>query len=229
MSHKKSSGQSPSLQTRADTGRVGPSSSLTSSRNTNASSSSKDNSPKDTSRSTLGTPPKGNSPKELHRNTSGGSLPGQQPAYSRSDSQTSTTSTSSVQTLRANSSSGSLQNAPVRNNSASGRVPCIPVSVNRPEIELMSPISPTGTSLKAARPPVVGPEVVSGCGQHCLTDLLSSVKIVKRKVKIWGGGGGHYSIYLSTIISLKIGLDVMQSQPLCRMAFGQYQASAALG
>ena len=61
----------------------------------------------------------------------------------------------------------------------------------------MSPISPTGTSLKAARPPVVGPEVVSGCGQHCLTDLLSSVKIVKRKVKIWeggGGGGGHYSI-----------------------------------
>ena len=176
MSHKKSSGRSPSLQTRADTGRASPSSSLTSSRNTNSSSSSKDNSPKDTSRSTLGTPPKGNSPKELHRNTSGGSLPGQQPAYSRSDSQTSTTSTSSVQTLRANSSSGSLQNAPVRTNSASGRVPCIPVSVNRPEIELMSPISPTGTSLKAARPPVVGPEAVSGCGQHCLTDLLSSVK-----------------------------------------------------
>ena len=64
----------------------------------------------------------------------------------------------------------------------------------------MSPISPTGTSLKAARPPVVGPEVVSGCGQHCLTDLLSSVKNVKSKVKIWEGGGGggggegHYSI-----------------------------------
>ena len=208
MSHKKSSGQSPSLQTRADTGRVGPSSSLTSSRNTNASSSSKDNSPKDTSRSTLGTPPKGNSPKELHRNTSGGSLPGQQPAYSRSDSQTSTTSTSSVQTLRANSSSGSLQNAPVRNNSASGRVPCIPVSVNRPEIELMSPISPTGTSLKAARPPVVGPEVVSGCGQHCLTDLLSSVKIVKRKVKIWGGGD-------TTALILPIYSHLSENRPRC--------------
>ena len=173
LSHKKSSGLNAPLQTKADTGRVSPSSS----RNKSAGSSSKGNSSKDSSRSTSGsspgTPPKGNSPKELPRNTSGGSLPGQQLVYSRSDSQTSTTSTSSVQTLRANSSSGSLQNVPLRSNSASGRVPSIPVSVNRPEIELMSPISPTGTSLKAARPPVVGPEAVSGCDQHCPADLLS--------------------------------------------------------
>lgn len=193
LSHKKSSGLNAPLQTKADTGRVS-----SSSRNKNSSSSSKGNSSKDSSGSTSGsspgTPPKRTSPKELPRNTSGGSLPGQQLVYSRSDSQTSTTSTSSVQTLRGNSSSGSLQNVPLRSNSASGRVPCIPVSVNRPEIELMSPISPTGTSLKAARPPVVGPDVVSGCGQHCPTDLLSYCQEEAEMCvqKFRGGGNDNF-------------------------------------
>ena len=180
LSHKKSSGLNAPLQTKANSGRVSPSSSRNSSKDSSRS----------TSGSSPGTPPKKNSPKELPRNTSGGSLPGQQLVYSRSDSQTSTASTSSVQTLRANSSSGSLQNVPLRSNSGSGRIPSIPVSVNRPEIELMSPISPTGTSLKAARPPVVGPDAVSVCGQHCPTDLLSYCQEEAEIVcsKIWGGG-----------------------------------------
>ena len=170
------SGLNALLRSKSDNSHASPSSSLSSSRNTSGSSlgpSSKDNSPKDLSRSTSGTsqktPPKGNSPKDLSRNTSDSSLQEQKYAYGRSDSQASTTSTTSVQSqkqpsLRGNSSSGSLQNAPLRSNSGGGRIPSIPVSVNRPEIELMSPLSPTSTSLKAARPPVVGPEMVGRCG-----------------------------------------------------------------
>lgn len=167
------SGLNALLRGKSDNSHANSSSSVSSSQSTSGhslGSSSKGNSPKDLSRSTSTpsqkTPPTGNSPKDLSRNTSDSSLQEQKYAYARSDSQASTTSTASVQSqkqppLRGNSSSGSLQNAPLRSNSAGGRVPSIPVSVNRPEIELMSPLSPTSTSLKAARPPVVGPEMVS--------------------------------------------------------------------
>ena len=80
----------------------------------------------------------GGSPKSMHRETSGssigpsGSLTGQMPP----------------KTLRSNSNVST----------ASGRVPSIPVPVNRPEMEMLCPLSPT--SMKAARRPVIGPEMV---------------------------------------------------------------------
>ena len=69
--------------------------------------------------------------------------------------------------LPANDSASSLnklQKAPSRSDSgcsANGRVPCIPIPVNRPEMDMMCPLSPTGISLKAIRPPVVGDDPVS--------------------------------------------------------------------
>ena len=49
--------------------------------------------------------------------------------------------------------------------SVNGSIPSIPVPVNRPEMEMLSPLSPDGprtTSLKAARKPVAGMQAVSG-------------------------------------------------------------------
>lgn len=61
--------------------------------------------------------------------------------------------------LPANNSTSSLSglmNPPSRSDSScstNGRVPCIPIPVNRPEMDMMCPLSPTGLSLKATRPP----------------------------------------------------------------------------
>lgn len=49
--------------------------------------------------------------------------------------------------------------------SVNGSIPCIPVPVNRPEMDMMSPLSPDGLttmSQKAARKPVAGLQGVSG-------------------------------------------------------------------
>ena len=49
--------------------------------------------------------------------------------------------------------------------SVNGSVPSIPVPVNRPEMDMLSPLSPEGptsTSMKAARKPVAGMQAVSG-------------------------------------------------------------------
>lgn len=62
------------------------------------------------------------------------------------------------------SSLSGLMNHPSRsdsNCSTNGRVPCIPIPVNRPEMDMMCPLSPTGLSLKATRPPVNDSDQVS--------------------------------------------------------------------
>ena len=73
---------------------------------------------------------------------------------------------SSGASLPANDSTSSLNKSqkPSRSNSAcsaNGRVPSIPIPVNRPEMDMMCPLSPTGISLKATRPPVIGDDPVS--------------------------------------------------------------------
>ena len=60
---------------------------------------------------------------------------------------------------------------PLRSNSM---IPSIPVPVNRPEMDLISPLSPTSTSLKAAKKPIIGPQTVSCLSSRCacVFDLL---------------------------------------------------------
>ncbi len=97
--------------------------------------------------------------RDISRQTSGTSMS----SVSSKDSPDSGRRESAVSSQ--NTSATSLQSLgngapgrPGRSNSAC--VPAIPVPVNRPEMELICPLSPTSTSMKAARRPVVGPEMV---------------------------------------------------------------------